>query len=266
MMDKPETPRFNPEEESRYILRVDPHCHILPGVDDGSKSMEMSLNMARRAAGVGIKHMVATPHGCHPALKCDLSPDHLRRRVAELNHALAEAQIPLRTSPGTEILLNIGVPDLFEAGGLLTWADQNEYILIELGFHHMPTCTFEVLNYFIKRGLTPILAHPERYTWLPAAPDVVRQLADLGCWFQINVMSINGFWGGMQREMAWRLMSYVPRWMIGTDSHSDADKFWGIDEVRAALRKRGLWTGQGEPRPSEIAPLEESAFETTTTS
>jgi protein-tyrosine phosphatase len=223
--------------------------------------MEMSLNMARRAVGFGFTHMVATPHGCHPALKCDLSPDLLRRKVAKLNHALAEAQIPLRTSPGTEILLNQAVPEMFEAGGLLTWADQNEYVLIELGFHHMPDCVFDVLNFFVNRGLTPILAHPERYTWLPAQPQIVRRLADLGCWFQINVMSINGLWGEMQQEMAWRLMSYVPRWMVGTDSHSDADKFWGIDQVRTALMERGLWNGPGEPRPTETAPLDESAFD-----
>jgi protein-tyrosine phosphatase len=232
---------FDLNEERRYILRVDPHCHILPGIDDGSKSLEMSLNMARRAVGFGIEHMVATPHGCHPALKCDSSPTELRRRVAELNAELEKAGIPLRTSPGTEILVNDRVPELFENGELITWADQNRYVLIELGFHKCPSCAFDVLQYFLNRNLTPILAHPERYTWLPAEPQTVKRLADLGCWFQINVMSINGLWGDMQQEMAFKLMSEVPRWLIGTDSHSDADKFWEIEKVRAALQQRNLW-------------------------
>jgi protein-tyrosine phosphatase len=237
---------FDLEQESRHILRIDPHCHILPGVDDGSKSLEMSLNMARRAVGFGIEHMVATPHGCHPALKCDGTPEDLRRRVADLNAELEKAGISLRTSPGTEILLSDRVPELFESGELLTWADQGRYVLIELGFHKCPDCAFDVLNYFIDRGFEPILAHPERYTWLPAQHETVHRLADLGCWFQINVMSINGLWGDMQQQMSWKLMREVPRWIIGTDSHSDADKFWGIEEVRSALSERGIVRGNNQ--------------------
>jgi protein-tyrosine phosphatase len=239
------------EQESRFIIRTDPHCHILPAVDDGSKSIEMSLNMARRAAALGIKTMIASPHGCHPAAKCEITPASLRPRVAELNRILDDANIPIQLLPGTEILLNERVPELYEAGELLSWADQGRYVLIELGFHKMPDCAIDVLKYFTGRGITPILAHPERYTWLPGAPEIIRLCADMGCWFQINVMSINGLWGNMQQEMAWRLMGYVPRWLIGTDSHSDADKFWDLEQVRQSLRERGLWHEQGQARASE---------------
>lgn len=251
---------LNLDEESRFIIRTDPHCHILPGVDDGSRSLEMSLNMARRAVGFGFQTMVATPHGCHPALKCELPPKLLRKRVAELNEAIVAAHIPLTVLPGTEILLNDKVPAMYESGLLMSWADQNQYVLIELGFHQCNDCVWDVLQYFIDRNLTPIIGHPERYTWLPGKPETVRRLAELGCYFQINVMSINGLWGQEAQRMAFELMKFAPRWMVGTDSHSDADKFWGIEEVRLALRERGLWRGDGEPRLTESVRVA-SAFD-----
>lgn len=258
--DLSDTELFDLEEESRYLLRLDAHCHILPAVDDGSKSLEMSLNMARRAASFGCRNMIATPHGCHPALKCYLSPSDLRRKVQELNDALQKEEIPVQVHPGTEFLLNPQLPELYEDGQLITWADQNRYILIELGFHHVDPCFWEVLNYFVDQGLTPILGHPERYTWLPSEPDTIRRLADLGCFFQLNVMSINGLWGEMQRTMAFRLMRYAPRWIVATDSHSDHDRFWGIGEVHRDLLKAKVWSGPGSPRTTEIMGRDESAL------
>jgi len=258
---KPASAVIDLEEESRYLLRTDAHCHIIPGVDDGSKSLEMSLNMARRAASFGCRTMVATPHGCHPALKCHLSPTDLRRRATDLNSALAEQNIPVTVLPGTEYLLNGQIPELYEDGQVITWADQNRYILIELGFHHVDPCMWDVLNYFVDNGVTPLLGHPERYTWLPEQPDTIRRLADLGCFFQINVMSINGLWGRMQQEMGFRLMRYAPRWIIATDSHSDADKFWGINDVRNATVAAGVWKADGSPRRTEISGRDEATLE-----
>ncbi len=87
------------------------------------------------------------------------------------------------------------LPGMFEAGELITWADQERYVLIELGFHHLPECAWEVLDYFIGRGLTPIIAHPERYTWWDDRLDVLHQLNERRCFFQFNVMSLNHHWG-----------------------------------------------------------------------
>lgn len=241
------------EEECKYLLHIDPHCHILPGVDDGSKDLEMSLAMAGRALALGCRTMVATPHGCHPALKCEGTPEELRYRVEELNTHLGEAGLPLQVLPGTEILLNDKVPELFEAGKLLTWADQNRYVLLELGFHKLPACAWDVVDYFLQRELVPIIAHPERYTWLPEQPDAVDMLLERGCWLQINVMSINGYWGEAQQRMAIELMRKTQRWIVGTDSHSDADRYWEIGRIASEIQKFNLQAIGGQPQMSTVA-------------
>ena len=228
---------FDLEEESQYIIRTDPHGHYLPGVDDGSVDMRMSLAMGRLAASNGIRNIVATPHACHPATKCNFSPADLRQRVADLNAAFRSEGIPVTAYPGMELLIDEVMIDLHKDGQLITWADQGKYILLELGFHELRAGAWKVLDYFDSVGLTAIIAHPERYTWLPRDEKTLWKLVDRGYFFQINVMSINGRWGEGIQDFAMHLVRSVPRWIVGTDAHSDANKFWEIEKVRRALRE-----------------------------
>lgn len=246
------TEPFDLAIEGRYIIRTDVHSHILPGLDDGSRSLEMSLEMARIAVSLGVQRMVATPHACHPAQTCDFSAADVRHHVKVLNHALYDHEIPLTVYPGMEFLMDETIPDLMESGHLITWADQGRYILTELGFHDCRACSWEVLDYVQGKGLTPIIAHPERYTWIHDDWRSVDRLEERGCFFQINVMSLNGLWGEPQRAFALEIMRHTKRWLIGTDSHSDHPKFWDFQSIRNLLIAEGLWTGQGEPRVSEL--------------
>jgi tyrosine-protein phosphatase YwqE len=244
---------FHPVEEGRFIIRTDPHSHILPGMDDGSRNFEMSITMGRRAASFGVQNMVATPHANHPASRYDYDADEVRERVAELNRIFREQRINIRLYPGMELLMTEALPEKMESGKLLSWADQKKYVLIELGFHKCPACSWEVLDFMQGRGLTPIIAHPERYTWWPEQLTTLHRLVERGCIFQINVMSINGLWGENTRSMAFHIMRESATWMVGTDSHSDADKFWGIDKVRDTLHREGIWSEADGPGVERLA-------------
>src|SRR5690349_15218649 len=92
---------LDPRVEGRFVIRTDPHCHILPGLDDGSRDLSMSLKMAREMVRRGIENVVATPHGAHPGIDTHVHPDFLREQVARLSASLEREGIPLKVFPGT---------------------------------------------------------------------------------------------------------------------------------------------------------------------
>lgn len=223
-------------DEALHPLRVDPHCHILPGVDDGASDLKVSLAMARRAVANGVQTTVATPHAAHPSLTLRLHRDELRAKVAALQSSLDAEGIPLRLLPGQEFYLGPELPELFQREELITWADQDRHVLIELGFQSVHSCLWDVLDFFVARGLVPIIAHPERYAWWPTAPpELLPRLIEMGCWFQYNVTSLAGGWGPAKRDRALALLARTPHFIIGTDSHDATDRYWSVDEARAAI-------------------------------
>jgi len=236
---------LDPKIEGRFVIRTDPHCHILPGLDDGAPSREMSIRMAKRMASVGIQNIVATPHGVHPGIETNTDPGFLRDQVAAINELFEAEGIPVTVYPGTEIFLRRRIRQLFERGELITWADQGKYILMELGFQRRSEGVLEVVDYFLNSGITPIIAHPERYLWLPGDGVLFAELRDRGCVFQFNTMSINGHFGKRTQDVALRLLPCSDYFIIGTDSHSDADKYFDLVAVRTTLADLGLMDGNG---------------------
>lgn len=237
---------IDPRIEGKYLIRTDPHCHILPGLDDGSPDMQMSLQMAQRMVAAGVKRAIATPHGAHPGIETFVHPDFLREQVAKLREVLASERVPLEVLPGTEIFLRGRVLDLYDRGELITWADQGRFILVELGFQRRSDSLFTVIDGLINRGLTPIVAHPERYLWLVNEAETFATLRDKGCIFQFNMMSINGHFGPRMQELALRLMECAGEFIVGTDSHFDASKYFDFEAAKKQLAARGLVDENGE--------------------
>src|SRR5690606_28957562 len=132
------------------------------------------------------------------------------------------------------------IRQLFEKGELITWADQGRYILMELGFQRRSEGVLEVVDFFLDGGITPIIAHPERYLWLPGDAVLFAELRDRGCIFQFNTMSINGHFGKRTQDVALRLLPCSYHFIIGTDSHSDADKYFDLAAVKAKLAALGM--------------------------
>lgn len=256
-MDSEIKPFFDPRIEGRHIIRTDPHCHILPGLDDGAPNLDMSLRMARRMVQAGIERVIASPHGAHPGIDTNTDPDFLREQVAQLNEALQAEGIPLTVYPGTEVFLRRRIMDLFDAGKLMTWADQGRFILVELGFQGKSSAVLDVVDHLLDAGVIPIIAHPERYLWLPQEPGLFEELRDRGCVFQFNTMSLNGHFGPRIQQLALRLIVASPSFIIGTDSHHDADRYFDLKAIRRRLEELGLFdraTQEAVPAKSPAAP------------
>jgi len=211
---------------------IDLHCHILPGIDDGSKSMEQSLEMARVFEQAGYEQVVTTPHTV-PGTSWMPSPATIRERVAELNQAIRDESIQLTVLPGAEIALYPQVPDLLDDGMIQSLADTS-YVLIEPPFQRLPLGWEQVFFELKSRGYTPLLAHAERCEQLADKQELFEELVSTGIYLQVNWGSFLGHHGGKAKKTAVYLASKGYIHCLATDSHRPDKGHAGISRHAAA--------------------------------
>ena len=135
---------------------IDLHTHILPGIDDGSRNMEESLEMCRIAAAGGTRGIVATSHGnLGPK---PLTTEEYKNAYRLLKQELVRADIPIRLYSGMEIFMTVDVASGLRAGELLT-LNETKYILIEFDFREEPWMAEEYLHMLEEAGYIPVIAH-----------------------------------------------------------------------------------------------------------
>lgn len=197
---------------------IDLHCHMLPGIDDGSKSLEMSLAMARMATDDGITITACTPH-IYPGLYMNDTAGIQAARDA-LQRALDEAGIPLQLTIGADVHL---VPGLIEGlrGGTVPSLHGTRYLLLEPAHHVAPPHFQESVFQLVAEGYVPVITHPERLTWVedhyPVFADLVRQ----GAWMQVTAGSLTGVFGSRPKYWAERFVGEGLTHILATDAHSN---------------------------------------------
>ena len=200
---------------------LDLHCHILPGVDDGPSTLEESLAVAERCVRDGITHVVATPH-CHRhirMLRSDVLP-----HVARFNEELAKAEIPLTVLPGAEIQAYDSAlyRREFDAGLYCHLGDSKTFTLLEFSWdpRRYPTDAATLVGWIRERGMTPIVAHPERYKHFRDHPGKLRDLTNAGAWLQLTVDSFLGCHGEMAELLAPEILNDYVEVVLATDTHN----------------------------------------------
>jgi len=168
---------------------IDIHCHILPGLDDGSPDMPTSIAMARLAAAAGISTMIGTPHWIEDEHETD--PAVVRQISRDLQAELNSRAIPLTVLPGNEALICPDLPDRVKKGDVLTLADRGTHLLLELPCEDLPTYVDDVIFKLQLQGITPVLAHVERYTYVRSDWHVLDRWVQRGCLAQVNVSSLD---------------------------------------------------------------------------
>ena len=174
---------------------IDLHCHILPGLDDGAVDFEESLAMAAMAASHGIRHIAATPH-CTGDRAWDVMES-----VTMLQELIREAEIPVYLYPGMEIFGTYETARLLQERKLLT-LNGSRYPLIEFAFHTDGEEETDILQSVIDAGYTPIVAHPERYSYVCQEPELINRWKKMGCLFQVNRGSLLGRYGHSAQQMS----------------------------------------------------------------
>lgn len=213
---------------------IDVHCHLLPGIDDGARDLEMALEMARIAQADGITHIVCTPH-IYPGMY-DNDAQGIRQAVAELQSRLDEAGIGLRLSAGADAHLT---PDLgadIAAGRVPTLA-ASRYLLLEPPHHVAPPRFEETVFALMAGGLVPVITHPERLTWVETHHDVFVRLAERGCWMQITAGALTGRFGRRVSYWADRFVCEGRAHILATDAHHPTRRPPLLEEARAAAER-----------------------------
>ena len=197
---------------------VDIHCHILPGVDDGSRSIAESLKMLRKASAGGVETIIATPHLIRGAYETEFS--EREQMVADLQRAADENGIDIQVKSGVEYYLS---PQILEDTSKLsefTLNNNGKYILVELPMPIIPPGVADVFFGLNVQGISPILAHPERNLRVCQDPDVLYELVKKGLITQINVGSILGYYGRESKKIAQVLLINNLAHVVASDMHS----------------------------------------------
>ncbi len=196
---------------------IDIHSHILPGLDDGAKNMTDTLQIVRQLHEAGFKTIFATPHVLEG--KEFLHPAEILTGIEQVQKCVAEAGIPVDILPGAE---NYIFPDLakwVQAGKLLTLGNTGKYLLVELPMLEIPHYTDQVFFELQVLGMTPVLAHPERYRGLYEEPERLIEWASKGILFQLDLRSVSGRYGSLPQQLAERMLRSDLIHFIGSDAH-----------------------------------------------
>ncbi|MHC4399065.1 MAG: tyrosine-protein phosphatase [Planctomycetota bacterium] len=195
---------------------IDIHCHILPGVDDGSVSWDESLEMARLAVADGISTAVATVHqlGGYP----ENDGQTVRSRCRQMQELLRQQGVPLEVFPGADVRVEPDLADKIRCGEVVTLGDRRRYVLLELP-HELYFPLDRLLRELHAAGLVGVLSHPERNRGILSQPQVLGPLVDAGCLLQVTAGSLVGAFGSRIRGFAERLVAEGLAHFVATDAH-----------------------------------------------
>ena len=201
---------------------TDIHSHIMFGVDDGSSSIEESLNLLRELKSVGFDNVILTPHYINGDTY-SVPNDEKVRRLNILKEEVRKNHIDINLYLGNEIFISKNMIHDIEVGNACT-LNHSKYFLFEIPFHNKINYLLDFVYEIRYNGYIPILAHPERYTYFQENYSLVDDLKEEGVLFQCNYASILGYYG----KNAEKLMKYMLKKKyvdyLGTDIHCTNQK------------------------------------------
>jgi protein-tyrosine phosphatase len=198
---------------------IDLHCHILPGLDDGAKTLEEALEMARVAESEGIKTIVATPHIFRGNLASqDFASIQEKRRV--LNEALEKYEIQVEVKSGAEVYISHNLIDEIRKSRGNLVLNGSSYMFIEFPSDHIFPGVKNLFFDIMSEGIIPIIAHPERNSAFIQNASLLYDLVSMGALAQANSGSFLGLYGGRSAEAVRRFLEWHLIHFIASDGHN----------------------------------------------
>lgn len=203
---------------------VDLHSHILPGVDDGAHDLEEALTMAQMAVDAGTRVLAATPHRFWRGH--DITADNIAWHVQRFQAELDRREIALTVIPGCEIPTWPDPLERIEDGHLMRLGGpESSTVLIEPPFDRIPGNALRLLEALQEKGITPILAHPERNSEIQDDLHFVETCAEIGVVIQLTAGSLLGHFGREPRIAANAIIQRSDwRIIIASDAHWQNDR------------------------------------------
>jgi tyrosine-protein phosphatase YwqE len=198
------------------ILGADMHSHLIPGIDDGAADMDTSLQLIRGLVGLGYKKIITTPHS-HSDIYPN-TPEIIRAGHQEVVEEIRRQQIPVEFQAAAEYFMDEHFSDMLDMESPLLTLN-NKLVLVEISFA-VPNINLKDLLFKLQiKGYQPVLAHPERYLYFGANKGWYDQIRNAGCLFQINLLSLRGYYGKGSQELAQYLIKKKYVDLAGTDLH-----------------------------------------------
>jgi|SRR5690554_1816275 len=207
----------NPPLDLRW-MSVDMHSHLVPGIDDGSKSLEESVRLIRRLEGYGLKKLIITPHVMTEFYKN--TPETIQSGLEALRSELLRENITIALDFAAEYYMDEIFLEKVTSGQQLMTFGKN-HVLVETGFMSRPAMLLESFFQLEMAGYQPVFAHPERYLYLHHDIELLEALADRNISFQLNLLSLTGYYSKPVKKFAERLIDEGLIKLVGTDCHNE---------------------------------------------
>jgi protein-tyrosine phosphatase len=201
---------------------IDIHSHVLPGLDDGSRSLEESVAMIKIAAETGTTDLVASPHA---NLQFRFDPELVEERIGELEKAAGGVRI----HRGCDFHLYFDNINDAIANPTKYTIDHKSYLLVEFPDILISKSTPEVFAQLLEHGMTPVITHPERNFLLHRRMEELETWIASGCTVQVTALSFLGRFGAEAKEVAHRLMKRGMVHFIASDAHDAEDRTPRLD-------------------------------------
>lgn len=198
------------------FLNADMHSHLLPGIDDGSQNLETSLHLIKGMKELGFKKLITTPHVMWDIYKN--STEIILRKLEEVRNKLKEKQVDIEIHAAAEYFMDDHLEEMLkQKQPLLSFG--NKWVLVEFSMASQPFDLKEIIFEMQLQGYQPVIAHPERYIYLDQNKTFYNELKEAGCFFQLNALSLSGYYGNTVMELARYLAKNQFYDLIGTDLH-----------------------------------------------
>jgi tyrosine-protein phosphatase YwqE len=196
---------------------IDIHSHLLPGIDDGARTFEDTLRLTRALQGHGVTQFITTPHIIQHVW--DNTHEEIQSNAATTVADLKKQAITVPFKAAAEYLMDDQFVRLFQSHDLLTLKDN--YVLVEMSYINAPIQLYSILFDLQVAGYIPVLAHPERYLFYHNNFNEYVKLKRAGCLFQLNLLSVVGYYGAEITKIAEQLLQKGMYNYVGSDVHHD---------------------------------------------
>jgi protein-tyrosine phosphatase len=215
------------------VIGTDMHSHLLPGIDDGSPDWKTSLELIRGMRELGYKKLITTPHIMWDMYRNER--DDILRKADTLQTVAQKEFSDIEIKAAAEYFMDDHFSSLLDGKEPLLTLTGN-MVLVEFSLAHRPMSLKDILFDMQLKGYQPVIAHPERYVYLETARDFYDDLRTIGCLFQLNLLSLSGYYGRSSVDLANYLIKKEYYDFVGTDLHN----FRHLQALQDGLYNAGL--------------------------
>ena len=233
--------------------KIDLHCHLLAGVDDGCRTLDQSVECIRQWMKQGFSGSICTPH-VGVSFYSDNTPENLQTNLRELRERLAEENLPYAIWDGGEVRLSKSIVEWFSFVGLPTLGP-GRCVLLDWWGRDWPDYCTDACQFLVDNGYQPVLAHPERMGLTDGKlDDVLAELTSIGVWLQGNLNSIGGGEGPVAQQRAEQLLRKDGYHVLASDTHGPDSVISRVYGLKSLLDHYGEDKAKLllEQRPREI--------------